>query len=112
MPIQTWSDRIWVITLGNEPAMSEDLVNAAELARKAETQPEVVVDFSAVTHVNSVNLSQLLKLRQLSVKRGARLKLAALADGVWVAFLTTGLDKVFDFTQDVPSALAALQLDP
>lgn len=112
MPIQIWSEQIWVLTLTDEPALSEDLINALDLARKAESAPELVIDFSAVTHINSVNLSQLLMLRQLSVQRGMRLKIAGLADHAWVVFLTTGLDKVFDFTRDVPTALAALQIDP
>ena len=111
MPIQAWSDRIWVLTLADEPALSEELTNAAELASKAESPPEVVVNFSAVTRVGSVNLSQLLALRKVSVRRGARVKIAGVVDAVWVVFLTTGLDKVFDFTPDVPSALAALQID-
>lgn len=111
MPIQVWSDRIWVLTLADEPALSEDLVTATDLAERAEVPPEVVIDFSAVTRVGSVNLSQLLTLRKISVERGVRMKIAGLADAVWVAFLTTGLDKVFDFMPDVPSALAALQID-
>lgn len=111
MPIQIWSDRIWILTLDDEPLLSEELISGTDLVQKAEVPPEMVVDFSAVTRIGSVNLSQLLSLRKIFVERGAHMKIAGLTDAAWGAFLATGLDKVFDFTPDVPSALAALQLD-
>ncbi len=111
MPIQMWSDRIWLTQLGNEPILSEDLTNLRERANKADPTPDMVLDFSEVTHLNSSNLSQLLRLRKLAVDRGVRLLLAAPPDSVWAVFLTTGLDKVFEFVVDVSTALAGLQVD-
>ncbi len=110
MPIQPWSDRIWLVTLSNEPALSEDLIAARDRALRADPCPDVVLDFSAVTMVTSSNLSQLLRLRKVAVDSDTRLKLAALPNGVWATFLTTGLDKLFEFAEDVPTALAALQM--
>ena len=111
MPIQRWSDRIWIVRLTDEPALSDDLVNARDEAHRADPTPDVAVDFSSVRHLSSSNLSQLLRLRKIAIDRGTRLKLAAIPDNVWVVFLTTGLDKVFEFAEDLPTALAALQID-
>jgi anti-anti-sigma regulatory factor len=68
------------------------------------------MDLAHVTQVNSTNLAQLLELRQLAIERGSKLRFAAPTDQVWAIMLTTGLDKVLDFAQDVPTALAALQM--
>ncbi len=111
MPIQKWSPDIWVVQLADEPALSEDLNALAAEAARAESYPHAVIDFAAVRTVNSSNLSQLLRLRKQAADGDAQLKLAAIPDPVWVVFMTTGLDKVFHFAPDVPTALAGLQLD-
>ena len=56
------------------------------------------------------DLSLLLRVRKAAIDRDARLKLAAPADPIWAVFASTGLEKVFDFAEDVPSALAGLQI--
>ena len=111
MPIQQWSDRIWVVTLADEPALSEDLIGVKDQAESADAMPDIVLDLSCVSQVNSSNLSQLLRIRKAAIDGDARLRLAALPDAIWVVFLTTGLDKVFEFAADVPSALAGLQIE-
>ena len=45
----------------------------------------------------------------VSIQR--RLVLCEVNTQVWGIFLVTGLDKVFDFTKDVSTALAKVQLD-
>lgn len=111
MPIQRWSDQIWLVTLGNEPALSEDLIGVRDQAKSSDNAPDIVLDLAGVTQLNSSNLSQLLRLRKLAIDRDTRLKLAAISDGIWAVFLTTGLDKLFDFAGDVTTALAALQIE-
>ncbi len=111
MPIQKWSDEIWVVSLEDEPALSEDLVGVREEAGQATPVPNLVLDMTNVKQINSSNLSQMLRLRKLMVDSNRRLRLAGLSDSVWAVFLTTGLDKVFAFTSDVTSALASLQID-
>lgn len=111
MPIQKWSELIWVVQLSDEPALSDDLMALLHEARIAESSPHAVIDFSAVTQLNSSNLSQLLRLRKQAIDHDVKLKLAAAPDSVWVVFMTTGLDKVFDFAPDVSTALAGLQLE-
>src|ERR1051326_899074 len=110
MPIQHWSEQIWVVKLANEPALSEDLSSALMNAGSAEKMPDLVLDLSSVTQINSSNLSQLLRLRKLAIDRNSRLRVVAPTNAVWAVFITTGLDKVMDFAQDMPTALAGLQM--
>lgn len=110
MSIQEWSELIWVAQLGNEPSLSEDLTQLKERALAASTAPALVLDLASVTQLNSTNLSQMLRLRKYAVDSETKLLLAGPSDSVWAVFLTTGLDKVFEFMPDVPSALAGLQM--
>lgn len=110
MPIQRWSEQIWVAQLANEPALSEDLLLLKEEAQRIKTPPNIVLDLSGITHLNSTNLSQMLRIRKLAIERGLKLVLAGPRDSIWAVFLTTGLDKVFDFSPDVSTALAGLQI--
>lgn len=110
MPVQKWSDRIWVVQLGDDPGFTEDLDYLMEKALGSETLPDVVLDMSGIEHINSSNLSHLLRLRKLMVEGDARLRLAGPPDRVWALFLSTGLDKVFDFRTDTTTALADLQV--
>ena len=108
--IQQWSERIAVAKLGNEPSLSDDLLNIKERLGQARAASDVILDLSGVTQVNSSNLSQLLRIRKLSIESGAKLLLAGPTDSIWAVFLTTGLDKLFEFTEDVATALAGIQM--
>lgn len=110
MPIQQWSDRIWVVQLADEPALSEELYNVRVQAEQADPMPHLVLDLSPVEVVNSSNLAELLRIRKMTIDREAQMRLAAPTDAVWAVMLTTGLDKVFQFAEGVPSALAAIQM--
>ncbi len=111
MPIQHWSDQIWVVQLLDEPALSEDLTSLRMQAESASDYPDAVIDLSGVTVMTSSHLSHLLRLRKAAIDHDAHLRLTAVPDSVWVVFLTTGLDKMFEFAPDVPTALAGLQLN-
>lgn len=110
MPIQRWSDDIWVGQLTEEPGFSEDMRNLHDQLERCDPTPNVVIDLSGVRMVNSSNLAQLLRVRKLAIDREIHLRLAGPNDAIWAALLTTGLDKVFEFAEDVPSALAAIQM--
>lgn len=110
MAIQKWSDRIWIAQLGDEPALSEEIDTLLSEAIRQSAAPHLVLDLSHVQHLNSSNLAAMLRLRKQSIERDVKLRLAAPRDPVWAVFLTTGLDKVFDFRQDVATALADLQM--
>jgi len=105
MPLERWSDRVIVVRLADDPVFTDDL-----LAFDAAVGGDVVLDFAGVRHVNSSNLGRLLKLRKQAAAEGVRLVLCGLNDEVWGTFLTTSLDCLFEFSDDVATALATLQM--
>lgn len=108
MAIQDWSDDITVVELADDPQFSDEL---DELMAKLEGKPtSVVANFAVVGFVNSSNISKLLRLRKqmLSIRR--RLVICDVNTQVWGVFMVTGLDKIFEFTNDISTALATLQL--
>jgi len=111
MSIQQWSEHIWVAQPGNEPLLSEDLLSLKERVEQAQPTPDIVLDLSGISQLNSSNLSQLLRIRKLTVDREVKLILAGPSDAIWAVFLTTGLDKVFDFVGEVSTALTSLQMN-
>lgn len=110
MPLQKWSDQIWVCQMSQEPAFSEDMDVLKTQYAAAEQPPHVVVDLSGVGVLNSSNISQMLQIKKLATDCGRSVRLAGPSTAVWSVFLTAGLDKVFAFSQDTSMALAELQL--
>ncbi|MDG2031876.1 MAG: STAS domain-containing protein [Phycisphaerales bacterium] len=72
--------------------------------------PDMIVNLSSVTYLNSSNIAQLLRLRKKLNTAGRNMRICAVEDQVWGVLMITGLDKIFDFTDDVTTALASLQL--
>ncbi len=108
MPVEKWSDTVVVAHLGDDPQFTEDVL-AVESGIEAGSR-DAVLDFGAVRFVNSSNLARLLKLRKVADSNEGRLMLCSVSTQVWGAFLVTGLDKVFEFSDNVPTALATLQM--
>ena len=112
MAIQEWSDEIIIMELSDEPLFSEEFDN---LLRRFEDSKDavrnVVIDLRSVTYVNSSNIAQLLRLRKMLSTSKRRMRLCSVNDTVWSVFLVTALDKLFDFTDDVSTALASLQIN-
>jgi len=108
--VQKWSDQISIVKLQDDPAFTEDMDYLADKAVAPDRMPHLILDLSAVKHLVSSNLSALLRLRKLAIDREIKLRLSAPPDAVWVVFITTGLDKVFEFNHDVSTSLAELQL--
>ena len=110
MPIERWSDSLWVAHLGLEPGFSDDLARLhADLADTKQI-PDLILSLDSVEKVNSSHLSRMLRLRKIAVDHDAMLRVTSPPDAVWAVFLTTGLDKVFEFDPDVSTALADLQM--
>ncbi|MCD6304273.1 MAG: STAS domain-containing protein [Planctomycetes bacterium] len=108
MAIQNWSDEITVVDLADDPQFTDELTALGEALEK---QPKhVVLNFAAVGFINSSNVARLLRLRKLLSGEGKRLVLCEVNTQVWGVFLVTGLDKIFEFTDDVATALASVQL--
>ena len=108
MAIENWSDRIVIAHLGGDPGFTDDVQTIGEMA--GQRPFDVVLDFGQVRFLNSSHLARLLKLRKTMVAAGNRLIMCCVDTQVWSIFLTTGLDKIFDFSDAVPLALAGLQL--
>ena len=108
MPVQEWSDEITVVELADDPMFSDDM---DELTERLTAKPtDVVLNLAGVGFMNSSNIAQLLRLRKHLLQAHRRLIVSDVNSQVWGLFLVTGLDKIFEFTNDVAIALAGLQL--
>ena len=108
MTIENWSEEIILAEFADDPQYTDE---AAALADRLEDSPSnVVLNLSAVTFLNSSNIARLLRMRKQLLSAGKKMILCGLNDQVWGVFLVTGLDKIFQMTNDVATALAAMQL--
>lgn len=110
MPTERWSDEIWIVRLQNEPVFSDEIHPLLQRMGRDDAPPAIVIDLAEVSRINSSNLSQLLKLRKSATDHNVQLRVTSPSNAVWSVFLMTGLDKVFQFTQDTATALAELQI--
>ncbi|MEM6331721.1 MAG: STAS domain-containing protein [Planctomycetota bacterium] len=110
MPVQEWSDDIWVAKLAPDPAFTDDIDEMLAALERKDLRRHLVADLSGVDRVNSSNLSSLLRARKAAIDTDRKLVIAGPTDRVWAVFLATGLDKVFDFAEDTAMALAQLQI--
>ena len=108
MAVEKWSDQVRIVYLADDPAFSEDMQS---LEDQLPPRPDVVVDFSAVRYITSSNIGQLLALRKRVISADGRLVLCNVRNQIWGALLVTGLDKVFEYSADVSTALASLALN-
>ena len=108
MPVEKWSDSVAVAHLGDDPQFTDDVMSVVSIVDAG--GKDAVLDFAGVRMVNSSNLARLLRLRKATEAKSGRLLLCSVSTQVWGAFLVTGLDKLFSFTDNVPTALATLQL--
>ena len=108
MSIQRWSDSIQVVELGDDPQFTDDLAGVMDSLDKNPT--DVVLNFASVGFINSSNVARLLRLRKKIMNLKRRLVLCEANSQVWSVFLVTGLDKIFEFHDDISIALASIQL--
>ncbi len=108
MGIQKWSDDILMGELAEEPVFSEDMTSLSDMLGQG--PQDVVLNFKAVDFLNSSNIARLLRLRKQALSAKRRLVLCDVNPQIWGVLLVTGLDKIFEFTNDVSTALAGLQI--
>lgn len=111
MSIKDWSDNILLGELQDDPLFSEDMNLLEELLAKR-SNCHVVLDLSGISFLNSSNIAKLLKLRKRILGTPpSKLRLCGIPTCVWGVFLVTGLDKIFEFSDNVASGLASVQLE-
>src|SRR5207248_5574173 len=103
MPIEKWSDRVVIVHMAVEPQFSDDLQNLEE-----QLPIDAILDLAGVRFVNSSHIARLLTFRKAANAAGSKLIICGVDPQIWSTFLVTGLDKVFDFRENVPTALASL----
>ncbi|HUU86037.1 MAG TPA: STAS domain-containing protein [Phycisphaerae bacterium] len=110
MSTQQWSEHIVLTELQDDPAFSDDLATLIEQVEK-NSSLDVLLNLAHVNYVNSSNLAKLLRLRKVvTITNGRRLILCSVNTHVWGLFLTTGLNKTFEFADDVSLGLTDLQI--
>lgn len=110
MAVQQWSDSVLLADLADDPQFTDDMHQLIEQCT-ASKQHNVLLDMAGVNYLNSSNIAKLLKLRKLvCVTNERRLKLCKINRQAWSVFLVTGLDRIFEVAEDVPTGLAALQI--
>jgi anti-anti-sigma factor len=115
MALTDWSEDILIAELSDEPSFSDDM---DALCRRLDhppkngvAAPDVILNMNSVSYLNSSNLAQLLKVRKKLSLAGRKLRVCAVNDAVWSVLMTTGLDQVFSFNDDVSMSLASIQME-
>ncbi|MBI5723904.1 MAG: STAS domain-containing protein [Planctomycetes bacterium] len=109
MSIQDWSNEIMVVELAEDPLFTDEL--ASVMVRLREQPKHLVLNFSAVGFVNSANAARLLRLRKIAIEHKRRIVICDVDPQVWGVFMVMGLDKLFEHTDDMATALATLQMN-
>ncbi len=110
MPVEQWSERVLLAELADDPQFTDDMLHLIEQCTQ-NPHFDVLLNFAGVSYLNSSNIAKLLKLRKLvTITNQRRLKLCGISRHVWGVFLVTGLDRIFELVEDVPSGLASLQM--
>ena len=110
MAIQQWSEHIMVVDLSDDPNFSEEILTVGD--RLGHGHPcHVVINLADVTRLSPPNITQMMMLWEMVDHCDKHLKVCGVRDSVWSSMLVSELDKFFEFCQDVPNALATLQLE-
>lgn len=107
-----WAEGIVVADLNDEPELAEEFAAIFDRLKSVPTEklPHLVLNFSAVTYLNSSHIAGMLRMRKRLVEGRKQFVLCGLSDDVWSVLLLTGLDKVFQVAPDPMTALARVQL--
>ena len=108
MGMQNWSEDIISVDLHREPQMGDELKTVTDIVNDR-GDCDVILDFSNVDIITSSSLAKLLKLRQLLADCGHRLIFCSMNNFTREAFKVTGLDGIFELTDDKFAATEELQ---
>ena len=107
MGIQHWSKDTLLVDLPGEPKTQEKLEEVVRLVQE-QGACDVVMDFTAVTILNSTCLATLVQLRKQLLPRGRRLVLCCVGRLTRGILSVTGLTEIFDLRADRFDALATV----
>lgn len=108
MGLVKWSEEIMVVELGDGPQFTDDMTGLMDILDEGSF--DVVLNFGAVGFINSSDIARLLRLRKKMLAKSAKLIISDVTTQVQGLFQVTGLDRIFEFTNDVSTALAMLQM--
>ena len=91
-----------------EPQIADELESLNKIVGD-NPDSDVIIDFSRVEIITSSSLSNLMILRNLLHKSGRRFILCNVAVVTKCIFNIAGLDETFEFADDKPTAVAAVQ---
>ena len=81
------------------PAVEEQLGSAAK---------HCILDFSAVTYLNSMNIAAIISLHKKVGNAGGKLALACISDNIRSVFRVLKLERMFDLELDLAGAQTAV----
>ncbi|MHC4259049.1 MAG: STAS domain-containing protein [Planctomycetota bacterium] len=109
MGIENISDSILLVSLpAEEPHIADEIRHINEVVTER-CDCNVIVDFTGVELITSSTISNLIILHRLLLKQERKLVLSNVAFVTKCIFTVAGLDKVFEFTDDHPAAVAAIE---
>ncbi len=109
MGIKNLSKDVLLVELPSKgPKIAHELKAVNEAVSK-KGNDDVIIDFSRVEIINSLNISNLLILHNLLQNSGHRLILCNVATVTKCIFVVAGLNEIFEFVDDQPKALVTVQ---
>ncbi len=69
-------------------------------------QRRIVLDFTQVSFINSVNIAQIIAARQRATAQGAEVRVAGLKENIRSVFRILRLDRLFSLDMGLEAALA------
>ncbi len=108
VPIERWSESVVVAHLSDDPQFTEDAHAIEQMLQNQRL--DVVLNLAAVSTLNSTNIGKLLQIRKRQIHNDTRVVLCGLSTHLWGVFLVTGIDKIFEYSDDVTTSLATLQM--
>ena len=109
MSIQNPPENLMVVDLPSKEPQIADELKTVNSAVTGSPDSDVIIDFSRVEIITSSSISNLLILHNLLSERGHRLVLCNVAVVTKCIFTVAGLDTVFEFAENKPSAVAAIR---
>lgn len=110
---ERWEEGVLILSLEGRLTIGDgDVVLSGYIDEAfARNEKKIVIDLRGVKKVDSSGLAELLRIRRAATEEGASIKLVSDLGSVKNVFEMTRLVGVFDFYDDVMSAIHALRDD-